>query len=252
MNGLLRALSAEILKTRRTLAAAMVWVTPAIVCGLNLLIALDVENNFGGGRDPWLSLTSNHLAFWTILALPLFITLETALIANTEHNEKTWKHLFALPLPRWTIYTAKWLVGAGLTGLSTLVLVVFTMFTGLLIRTIRPDLNLSAEPPMLPMLLLGGKIFVISLFMLSIHLWFANRYRSIAVAFGVGIVGAVTNLAAVNSDKGIRWIPWAMPSSVLPVMDGMFDVAAITMWSLVGAAVVGLLGMLLFTRRDVL
>lgn len=252
MNALMRALSAEILKLRRTLAVAMVWVTPAVVCFINLMIASDQENTFGSTEDTWMALASNHLSFWTILALPLFITLETALMANAEHSEKTWKHLFAMPLPRWTVYAAKWLVGAGLTAASSLALVVFTILNGLLIRSMRPDLNLSLDVPVLPMLLVGAKAFVISLFILSIHTYIANRYRSIAVAFGAGMVASVMNLAAVSSDKGLQYFPWSMPASVLPVMDGMFSVTTITLWALVGAAVAGLLGMVLFTRRDVL
>ena len=53
----------------------------------------------------------NVLNLWAILALPLFITLETALLAQTEHSEKHWKHLFALAVPRWVYYAAKWLTG---------------------------------------------------------------------------------------------------------------------------------------------
>jgi hypothetical protein len=59
------------------------------------------------------------LFLWCLLGLPHLVALETALLAGSEHRENTWKHLFALPIPRWTICAAKLLVGSGLVGLST-------------------------------------------------------------------------------------------------------------------------------------
>ena len=109
MTYLLRALSAEILKTKRTLAFWMTLVTPAVVCILQLLMLLCWTGQYGAELgDAWIASSQNTYALWAILALPLFITLETALLAQTEHSEKHWKHLFAQPIPRWAAYAAKW------------------------------------------------------------------------------------------------------------------------------------------------
>jgi hypothetical protein len=48
----------------------------------------------------------NALDLWATLMMPLFITIETALIAGLEHSENQWKNLLAFPIPRWTIYIA--------------------------------------------------------------------------------------------------------------------------------------------------
>jgi lantibiotic transport system permease protein len=57
-----------------------------------------------------------------VLALPLFITLEVALLAGLEHGQDHWKDLFVLPIPRWTIYTAKLATAALLLALSLVLL----------------------------------------------------------------------------------------------------------------------------------
>src|SRR5574340_188865 len=117
MTALVRALSAELLKLKRTLALWLAFALPAVIVFLFFL------NYFQRGEfliredaDSWKWLAQNVLILWSMLFLPLFTALETALLSGLEHSEKNWKHLFALPIPRWTIYTAKLLAGLGLLG----------------------------------------------------------------------------------------------------------------------------------------
>ena len=62
--------------------------------------------------------------------MPLLIALVTALLNGIEHSDKQWKHLFALPVPRWAVYFAKLIVAQGLILTSTLVLALFTAIVG--------------------------------------------------------------------------------------------------------------------------
>ena len=51
-------------------------------------------------RDPaaaWLMFARASSVLWVFLMLPLFVTLESALLAGLEHGERQWKHLLALP-----------------------------------------------------------------------------------------------------------------------------------------------------------
>ena len=101
---LLRALHAELLKLKRTMALKMVVLAPGIVVLLLLFVASQapfstVRRNAAGGE--WMGLAYTHLLFWTVLMLPLFITLEAALVAGLDHAENQWKSLFARPVPRW-------------------------------------------------------------------------------------------------------------------------------------------------------
>jgi ABC-type transport system involved in multi-copper enzyme maturation permease subunit len=49
-----------------------------------------------------------------------------------EHNSRTWKQLYSRPLPRWSIYLAKQIIGMGLIGISFIVLGLFSVGDGLL------------------------------------------------------------------------------------------------------------------------
>src|SRR5512139_375575 len=100
-----RALSAETLKLKRTLAVWMVLIAPSVVVALNFVMLIDRGGQYLMEADSaWLSWEQNILVFWALMMLPLFITLETALLGGVDHGSQQWKHLYALSLPRWSIY----------------------------------------------------------------------------------------------------------------------------------------------------
>ena len=78
MNALMRALSAEILKLRGTLALWMCFIAPAAVAALYMLqmVAMDYgQRPVLSPEDAWKMYAHAVLALWTILMLPLFVTL---------------------------------------------------------------------------------------------------------------------------------------------------------------------------------
>src|SRR5919202_5118550 len=108
MIGLLRATRIEVFKLRRTLALWAAILVPLAV--ILMTTAMNLSRATGSQFDPdqpnsWDSLMLDLVLFlWCLVALPLFVALETALLAGLEHRENTWKHLFALPIQRWTMY----------------------------------------------------------------------------------------------------------------------------------------------------
>ena len=109
MNALSRALSAEMLKLRGTLALWMCLVAPATVAVLYMLQMTFMDWDKRPpmtGQEAWTMYAQAVLALWSILMLPLFLTLEAALLAGLEHGNQQWLHLLALPLPRGAHYLA--------------------------------------------------------------------------------------------------------------------------------------------------
>lgn len=252
MTALLRALSAEILKTRRTLAFWMTLVTPAVVAILQLLILLRALGNYGGeGVDAWRATSTNVFSLWSLLALPLFVTLETALLGQSEHGEKHWKHLFALPIPRWTIYAAKWLTGALLLLLAQAALIGLNIGAGLLMRLLKPEMGFDAPIPLGWMALIMGRVYLISLLIHSIHTWVALHFRSFTVAVGVGMAAAVANIILINAEEGPRLFPWALVVNALPAMENPQLGYALAV-GIAGGLVLAFIGGWEVTRRDVL
>src|SRR5262245_25934891 len=116
MPALIRALSAEFLKMKRTLALLVALGLPMVVILMNLVIFLRTKN-FEEGSSAWDFFVGNNIVIWGLLMLTLYITLETALLAGLEHNQQGWKHLAALPIPRTAVYAAKQIMAMGMVAL---------------------------------------------------------------------------------------------------------------------------------------
>jgi ABC-2 family transporter protein len=133
----LRVLWAESLKMKRTVALRMAVVAPMVVVLLVVFLTSQVPslilNSTARYGSPWMALARLPFAFWAILMMPLYVTLETALIAGLEHAENHWKSLLALPIPRWTLYLAKLFVAATLICASTTLLVLGIILAGVVL-----------------------------------------------------------------------------------------------------------------------
>jgi ABC-2 type transport system permease protein len=265
MSDLVRATRMEILKLRRTLALWAALLVPLAV--ILMTTALNLSRARGTRFDPdqpngWDSLMLDLVLFlWCLIGLPLFVALETALLAGLEHRENTWKHLFALPIARWTIYTAKVLVAAGLVAISSLVLALGTVIEGSIILAVRPDLGLTQPVP-------WGLIFQRSfafapavLLMLAVQTWVAVRWRSFTVAMGLGIASTVIGIMLLRSLRNIvstprapllaSIFPWSLPYVVLARQATMHLREIAIVVGLVGGVLVAILGCWEFVRRDV-
>ena len=136
---LLRALNAELLKLKRTLAFRVIFVLPFLVATLQFFIAWRTKK-FAPNFNIWETLPSSSMQVWAVFMLPLLITLETALLNGIEHSDRQWKHLFALPVPRYSVYFAKVIVAQGLILISTFVLAVLIVLVGVAAISLRPEL----------------------------------------------------------------------------------------------------------------
>ena len=243
-----RVLAVEGLKLKRTLALAMVVLAPLTVVILHGLIGYAGGSNFvRGGRDAWPSLVNNAIGMWTILVMPLFITLETSLLAGLEHSGN-WKSALALPIPRWMLYAGKLVIAIALLWAAHIVLVLGVLAVGLTLREIQPALALQVLPlrPLVqPMLTISAA----ALLGLTIQHWVSLRWGSFAAAIGFGMFAMVSGFVAVNSSEWGRHWPWSLPMhAVRPSAAGELDVVVV---GLAGALVVSALGAFEFSRREI-
>ena len=263
MAALIRALSAETLKLKRTLALRLVVVVPLPVA---LLFFLNYTRSAGAylipdWADAWMWLTQNTLIMWSLIMLPLFVALETALLGGLEHNTGGWKHLFALAVPRWAIYSAKLVVGIGLIGLGMLSLFGWIFVAGVVINLFNPGIGFGQPFPFLDIFGLVAAVYFASWFIIAIHTWVAMRWQSFVAAMGFGIVTVFITL--IVSQTSYWWlIPWALPGNVenilYPWITGEETLQSVRLaWfsiglSLFGCLLVGIFGCKNTVRRDVL
>jgi hypothetical protein len=244
---LLRALSAETLKLKRTLAVRMVFVAPALLAALALFSQSARLSRAGAKAGPlWESHVQQSLAIWAIFVLPLLVTLEAALSCGIEHAERQWKHLFALPVPRPALYAAKLLAVHGLTLASTLVAGSLVALTGWGLTMWYPAVAHAGPPPMAAILgkaLLG---WLAAGLITSVHVWVATRWPSFTVAAGAGVAGTFFALFAASA-KAARFYPWLLPVHAVTSPDRLPVALAL---GIGGGLLVAVLGGVDFARRE--
>jgi ABC-2 type transport system permease protein len=265
MIDLVRATRMEMLKLRRTLALWASLLVPLAVIAMTT--AMNLSRATGTRFDPdqpnsWESLMLDLVLFlWCLVGLPPFVALETALLAGLEHRENAWKHLFALPIPRWTIYVPKLLVAFTLVCLSSLVLALGTGLEGLVILTLRPDLGLTQPVPWGLILLRSFSFVPAVLLMLAVQTWVAIRWRSFAIAIGLGIACTVIGIMLLRTLKNIEstpfgpflasLFPWSLPYVVIArqATSDLRETALLA--GILGGVLVAAFGCWEVVRRDV-
>jgi lantibiotic transport system permease protein len=253
---LFRVIDAELLKMKRTVALKMVVISPAAVVLLVFLAAYQAPFstlNFNGIRNKWMVLASLTLRAWAILMMPLYITLETALVAGLDHSENQWKSLLARPVPRWTLYVAKLLVVMAMTVLSTLVLLCGILIDGSVLARVQSAVAFGFPVPWAAIFQDGAKVMGLAFLALTIQHWVSLRWRSFSVSIGTGILALVVGFFAVaagqQADGWIQYFPWALPMLVLARQPHNIE-AALLISTTFGLGVVAA-GCLDFCRREV-
>jgi hypothetical protein len=208
-------LRAEILKMRRTLALALAFIAPLSITLMQFGMALQRGPlSFDSSEEAWLYVCQSNLVMWSLIMLPLFVTLETALIAGLEHNNQTWKKLFALPVPRWMTIAAKQFSGLLLIALSCLVLWALTIVMGLVLQAIEPGFGLTGTPPWDSLLIFSALVFLASWLIIAINTWVALNWKSFVVASAFGIIATVSGAMVINSETFGQYYPWAIAGLV--------------------------------------
>lgn len=253
---LLRVLHAEVLKMKRTIALKMVVLAPAAVVLLILFMASQAPfstlNRHGVGNE-WPELARLILIFWALLMMPLYVTLETALIAGLDHAENQWKSLLARPVPRWTLYAAKLIVVMAMTAASTFVLLLGILMDGAILPRFQPELVFGFPIPWATIFREGAQVAGLAFLALAIQHWVSLRWRSFSVAVGFGIVAMVVGYFAVfASNQAGGWpqyFPWALPMLVFARRPENIGAALLISGAL--GLVVAVAGCSDFCRREV-
>ena len=250
---ILRALYAEQLKMKRTLALWLVPLAPLVIVALQMAIVLENRATYRAQevQNAWIEYGGQMVFLWTMLMLPLFITLETALLANLEHGNKQWKHLFVLPVPRGAIYAAKQVSGMAIIGLSMAALYAYIILSGLALRLLAPGVGFEAPVPWWDFFRYVALSYLASWLILSIHTWVGLRWQSFVVASATGIAAMVIAIFMFRSDWA-SWYPWALPGLVANGLETGQDVLAYLLTGSLGGLGVALVGAWDVVRRDVL
>jgi lantibiotic transport system permease protein len=218
----MRALHAEMLKMKGTLALKIVVLFPAVVVLLEFFAVSQApfaSINRWGISDEWKALTVGILRPWGLLMMPLFLALESALVAGLDHSGNQWKSLLARPVPRWTPYIAKLVVVVSMTAASTVALVCGILLDAAILPHIQSEVVFGFPVPWAAIFRQSSEVFGLAFLALSIQHWVSLRWQSFSVAISIGIVGTVLGVAIASAAEQLgTWVlyfPWALPTLAL-------------------------------------
>ena len=247
---LLRSLRAELLKLRRTPAFWIAFAAPALVIILALLMYYERSAYYVKQGGPlWASLQKSAFVLWSVLMLPLYITLETALLAGMEHGEDRWRNLLAMPVPRWSVYFAKLVIPCAMVLLSSLMLQLGCLLDGVILRRIRPVLRFPDPIPWTGAFTAAAVTLTAALLVIAIQHWVSLRLPAFAASVGFGVAATITGAIVINSGRYGPWWPWCLPAQLLATKP---EVVAHSLWySSIGAVIVSVIGAVEFSRREI-
>jgi len=235
---MLRMLGADLLKLRRKMVWLLVFLGPLGVVGLeaaNFFIRYDYLTK-RYAANLWQGLIGETQSL-SAAALLLGIAILTSMTAGIEHQMNAWKQLLALPIPRRSVFAAKFVVQVLLLTISCATLAIGTIGLGLALGFgWEFELQLILKACFYP--------FIAALPILALQLWMAITLRNQAIPLMVGIVGTALLLFAFKIPD---WLPWKWPLLVNEAGKPEYSVLA-------GAGtglVLLLLGVIDFSRRDV-
>lgn len=218
MNELTRAMSAEFLKLRRTLALRVAIAAPLAVVGLQVFVSAQQPGVSRPGAAPLLGLVQGGCVLWTLLVLPMYGALAAAAVADIDHQDDHWKHLFALPIRRSSIFVAKCVAVGALVSISYVVLAIGLLTSAAVVSIIRPAW--PPEPGLWRLVAVRvGESFLAAWLFLAIQLWVSLRWRSFTAGITVGIAAVLIMLGLLARGGGrntlTRIYPWALPVTAI-------------------------------------
>jgi lantibiotic transport system permease protein len=249
MRMLFRMLSIECLKLKRTLALWMVLVSPLLIVLLEFAITYKgAPGLIKGGKEAWPPMIRQTVEAWTVLMMPMFVTLETSLLAGLENTGKNWKSLLALPAPRWTVYVSKLLMTITLLWCAHAVLIGATIGSGLLLKLLHPALSLDVMP-LTPFVSPMMRVSASALLAVAIQHWVSLKWQTFTVAMGFGMCAMIAGVFAVQSPAFGSWFPWSLP--IRAVMNSAAGQDRITAVAVIGATVATIIGCWEFAKREI-
>lgn len=212
MKVFVRCLLAEMQKIRRTLALALTFLAPMVI--VLLMFAMYTQHSSfyleTAGSSPWKQLGETMLVYWSLLVLPLFITLEAALLGQLEHAQKNWKLIYTMPVPRWAIYCSKLAVCTLLIALSTVILLGLMVILGNILQVLQPEFGFDSPIPWDILLRLALLSHLASWTLIAFHTWISVRSPSFVIAVGIGIAATIAGVFMFGEDVA-SFYPWTIP-----------------------------------------
>ena len=199
---LLISLRFEILKTKRTAAIYLAFITGTLGLVISMLDLIFDGVPPDSKAIIFDELMTDKFQITTFLMFPLFIILSCTLLPQIEYKNNTWKQVFASPQPKWMIFVSKFL--------NVQLLIVIFLFTDLLmmflgaviLHFVEPTLDVLNQPVDVKEIFRIRLIAYVALLAIcALQFWLGLRVKNFVTPIGIGIALWITGTILVTELK---------------------------------------------------
>lgn len=156
--------------------------------------------------NPWDKFINDQVMAAGPMLIPLFIILITSLIVQIEHKSSGLKHLFALPIPKWSVYWGKLTAVIGAIILTYALFFITVLCVGFVLGNIRKELSfLSFSPDYVEFIKILFRSFVAVLGIVGIQFWLSFRIKNFIIPLGIGMVLVVTGMVVYRAEESLYY-----------------------------------------------
>lgn len=214
MKGLILSFRSEFYKTRKTMGFWSAVLLPLLIC--LLLFAGFFNNSDHLAKMPgillWLQFAGAILGVMGSLLLPMLIVFIGYSVNSIEHKADTWKSLFSLPIPKWSVYSAKYAYAFSLVLLCLALFVLFTLGFGNLLSVLKPALKFNEYHMESILVQVYLKLLLSSLGILSIQFLLSLLFRDFLKPMGIGFIATIAGVIMASADWKYAYLfPYSHP-----------------------------------------
>ncbi|ASU36061.1 ABC transporter permease [Mucilaginibacter xinganensis] len=214
MKGFILSFRSEFYKTRKTMGFWSAVLLPLLLC-LLLFVGFFVKADHMVNTPPmilWFQFAGAILGIMGLLLLPMLIIFIAYSVNNVEHKADTWKTLFSLPIPKLSVYAAKYFYAFFLIFFCLSLFVLFTLGFGNLLSLLKPQLKFNEYNIADILTQIYFKFFLASLGILSIQFLLSLLFSDFLKPMGIGFVCTITgSILATNNWEYAYLFPYSHP-----------------------------------------
>ncbi|RRB01151.1 ABC transporter permease [Larkinella rosea] len=247
-----RSFAQERLKAKGTQVVWLAILAPVFVVVVAFMASyLDGNRLYQHNVNPWLAYSTHILIGWTLFVFPIYTSLQSALVHAIEHQSQTWKTVYSLPMPKWSVYVSKLVVLTGLILLSHLLVFGLAEGGGWLLGMLKPQYGFQLFS--LHRVLAEGCFasLLSGLGMIAVQFYLGMRFSSFILPAGFGLMvtltGAISRSLPISRASPYLW-PVLVFNSSIQTDDWQYTYVWIGMLTFLLA---GIGGFLAIARRDV-
>jgi hypothetical protein len=242
---IIKLLQIELIKTKKSLALLMMFLSPLMVLLVNLLLFINRKGVMVESKG-WGMFWLTNYGMWGYFMMPLYIALITTLLNGIEHQSNGWRFMMSLPIKQKDVFIAKfllawvYLIGASLVLFLSILITILVLtllgYTGDNILSLQIVKNLAYAN-------------ISCLGILSIQHIVSWRWKNVVVPLGLGVLATMSIMQFSNSEYW-SFNPWTYTLMATNASNGDMQTQAL-LYSVLFALILSLIGMRWLGNREV-